>query len=470
MTRATVLTVALLGAVLGAESLVAQEPLRGVALATKVDSLAEATLKDGRVSGLSIGVMKGQDVLVVQGYGFADLDHQAPAGPHTVYNVASITKQITAAAILQLAERGVLDLDAPLSEVLPNFDTQGHDVSIRDLLGHTSGVRSYPSDDTPYESLAHDVSNEELLSLIEGEPFDFPPGESFRYSNAGYVLLGIVVEAVSGMSYGEYLDAHIFGPAGMAHSSVCDLKRITPGRARGYGERDGELRVIDIEVSPTHMGGAGMICSTAFDLLAWRAALTQGTIISADSYEAMTSAVVLDDGSTLPYGFGVQVRPRLEGRLTVFHGGGATGFSSRLDYYPDDDLAIAVLSNTYGTHSATVTDVIARWALGIPMPTVADETRSVEELDRYVGRYQLSSPDQEWTLFRDGGSLFMQIGTRPPSRLKSQGGHLFVPEYSAFTQITFRVDGAAQAHGLSAHECQVMNQTQCRSREGDRIP
>lgn len=466
----TVLLIALvLSAALWSERLDAQEPLWGGALAAKVDSLAEATLSDGRVSGLSIGVMKGQDLLVVQGYGFADLDHRAPAGPHTVYNIASVTKQFTAAAILQLSERGALELDAALTEVLPGFDTQGHTVTIRHLLSHTSGIRSYPSSDTPYETLAQSITNEELLARIEGEPFDFAPGESFRYSNAGYVLLGLIVEAASGMTYAEYVDEYIFGPAGMARSSVCDRSRITPGRARGYRREDSGLRLVDLEVSYTHMGGAGALCSTAFDLLAWQAALTQGTVISADSYEAMTTAVLLD-GSPLPYGFGVQVRPRLEGRLTVFHGGGATGFSTRLDYYPDEDLTIAVLSNTYGSHSATITDVIARWALGIPMPTVADETRSAEEVDRYVGRYTVSTPDQEWTLFRRAGSLFLQIDSREPVRLKSQGDHVFVPDFSAFTRLTFEIGEAGQASGFALSECQVMNQTRCRSREATRVP
>ncbi len=127
----------------------AQEPLWGGALVTKIDSLAQATLADGLVSGLSIGVKRGPDLLLAQGYGLADLDNQVPAGPHTVYQIGSVTKQFTAAAIMQLVDSGAIGLDDPITKFLPDYATRGHHVTIRHLLTHTSGIRSYPSDDTP---------------------------------------------------------------------------------------------------------------------------------------------------------------------------------------------------------------------------------------------------------------------------------------------------------------------------------
>lgn len=449
----------------------AQEPLWGGALVTKIDSLAQATMAYGLVSGLSIGVQRGQDLLLAQGYGLADLDNQVPAGPHTVYQIASITKQFTAAAIMQLVDRGTISLSDPITTFLPEYPTQGHHVTVRHLLTHTSGVRSYPSDDTALETLPLDISEAELLARIGAEPFDFVPGESFRYSNAGYVLLGMIVAAASGKTYEHYLQDHIFGPLGMRRSSVCDRKRITPGRARGYGREEGELRLIDHDVSTTHMGGAGTLCSTVFDLMSWRSALTRGHVMSEASYEAMVTPGALADGSEVPYGFGLQVRERLEGRLTLFHGGGATGFSSRLDYYPEADLTIAVMSNTYGTHVGRTTDAIARWALGIPMPTILDEQRSADELDAYVGTYHVSTPDQDWTVSREGSQLFLKIDDREPARLKSQGDHVFVPAYSDFTRITFLfLVKDKRASDFSLHECQVMNQDRCRTREGNREP
>ena len=336
-------------------------------------------------------------------------------------------------------------------------------------MTHTSGVRSYPSDDTPLETLPLDITDADLLDRIEAEPFDFEPGESFRYSNAGYVLLGLLVAEVSGSSYGDYLQDRVFGPLGMSNSSACDLARVTPGRARGYGFEDGALRTVDHDVSPTHMGGAGMLCSSVADLLLWRSAMSRGRVLSTAGYAAMVTPGQLADGTELPYGFGLNVRPRLEGELTVFHGGGATGFSSRLDYYPESDLTIAVLSNTYGSHVGTITDAIARWGLGIPQPTPLDEVRSASELDAYVGSYQVTEPDATWTLTRSGSWLYAQVGQAVPFRLQSQGDHVFTPILNPFTRITFAVDGP-RAAGLSLYECTVMDQSRCRSREGVREP
>jgi hypothetical protein len=181
----------------------------------------------------------------------------------------------------------------------------------------------------------------------------------------------------------------------------------------------------------------------------------------------MVTPTSLADGTQVPYGFGSEVRARLEGRLSVFHGGGTPGFSSRLDYYPDADLTIAVMSNTYGDHSSRISDAIARWALGIPMPTVLDAQRSVEELETYVGAYRVSN--QEWRVVRRGAWLFVEIDDRDPSRLKSQGDHVFVPQYSDFTRITFLVDDG-KATGIGLSECQPMNQSLCRTREGSPEP
>lgn len=289
-----------------------QEPVPRGDLVAKIDSLAAATLVDGRVSGFSIGVKRGGDLLLAQGYGLADLENQVPAGPHTVYRIGSITKQFTAAAIVQLAERGVLDLEDPLTKFWPDYPTQGHNPTIRHLLTHTSGVRSYPSDDTPLETLPLDLSDAELRAVIEAEPFDFPPGEAHRYSNAGYVLLGMIVAASSGETYEGYLQNHIFDPIGLSRTSVCDTQRVTPGAARGYELEDDELRNASF-MSMTHAGAAGALCSSVFDLISWASELTSGQVVDTAGYETMVTPAVLSDGTEVPYGFGLRPRTRLRG-------------------------------------------------------------------------------------------------------------------------------------------------------------
>ena len=199
---------------------------------------------------------------------------------------------------------------------------------------------AYPSDDTPLETLPLDISGAELRTLIQAEPFDFAPGESYAYSNSGFVLLGMIVAAVSDQSYAQYMQDRIFGPLGLSRSSVCDARRVTPGRARGYELEEGEL-LHAAYVSTTHMGGAGSLCSTVFDLLSWTSALKSGRVVTRASYETMVTPAGLADGREVPYGFGLQVSARLEGRPSVSHAGGVPGVSSALDHFPDADLTIA---------------------------------------------------------------------------------------------------------------------------------
>lgn len=445
----------------------AQRPLSRGDLVGKIDSIAAATLSDGLVSGISIGVKRGADLLLVQGYGYADLENQVPTGPHTVYNIGSITKQFTAAAVMQLVEDGVISLGDSITKFLPGFSTQGHHPTIQHLLTHTSGIRSYPNDDTPVQTFPLEISDDDLLTLIEAEPFDFAPGTSFRYSNAGYVLLGMIVANASGRSYQQYMQDEIFGPLGLTRTSVCDPRRVTPGRASGYVVEGGELMHAP-RVSPTHMGGAGFLCSSVFDLLSWSSALTAGRVVEGSTFETMVSPAALDDGTEIPYGFGFEIRARLEGRPSVFHGGGVPGVSSRLDRYPEADLTIAAISNTYGDHVTRIADAIARWVLEIPMPTILDEQRSIEELERYVGTYEVAGSD-DWRVYRRDGWMFLETGDRPPSRLRSQGDHVFVPVYSDFARVIFSVE-AGEATGFTIYECVPSDQSRCRTREGSRIP
>ncbi len=248
---------------------------------------------------------------------------------------------------------------------------------------------------------------------------------------------------------------------------MCDTQRVTPGAARGYELEDDELRHASF-MSMTHAGAAGALCSSVFDLISWTSALTSGRVVTTAGYETMVTPAVLDDGTEVPYGFGLRPRARLEGRFSVSHGGGIFGFSSQLDYFPDADLVIAVTSNTYGRHVVRMADAIARWALGIPMPTVLDAQLSVRELEPYVGRYQVSAPDQEWVVVRRGGWLFLEIDGRQPSRLRSQGDDVFVPQINDFARIVFLIEDG-RATGFSVHECVPTDQSRCRSREGRRV-
>jgi len=347
------------------------KPLWGDELVSKIDSLAEAALTEGLGVGLSIGVKRGDDLLLAKGYGLADIENAVPATAETVYRIGSLTKQFTAAAIMQLVERGEIGLDDPVTKFLPYLSTQGHEVTIRHLLTQTSGIwdPSYTGDLPGNERMARHwtatlLSNEESVAQLQDEPFYFAPGEQDKYSNTGFRLLGLVIEEVSGESYGEYLDGHIFGPLGLTGSSDCDTWSIIPGRARGYSFRGG---VVENAPLVYNRGAHGCLCSTVLDLLSWSSALRGGRVVSTDGYRQMTTPATLNNGATTEYGFGLCLGGR-GWHQVVYHGGLFLGFTASLVHLTDVDVDIVVLSNIESRGADRLGTIIGRWVLGWPLP------------------------------------------------------------------------------------------------------
>lgn len=341
----------------------AQTGVWGGELVSRIDSLAEARLAEGPVSGFTIGVKRGGDLLMVRGYGLADVEQGVPANAETVYRIGSLTKQFTAAAIMQLVEAGSVDLNASISVYVPDFRLQGHDVRVHHLLTHTSGIKNYTElGDRFWREAVRDLSHAEMRNVFEDEPFNFAPGDEYGYSNSAYYLLGMIIEKASGTSYEDYLGEKVFGPLGLTRSSYCHERRITPGRAQGYDQLEGTL-VNDEAISMNTPGAAGALCSTVPDLLSWTAALRSGRAVTEASYQAMTTSARLNDGSAVEYGFGLRVVAGEHAR--IIHGGGINGFSTILAHYPDNGLDIVILSNTRSGAPAEMEQVIASWALGV---------------------------------------------------------------------------------------------------------
>lgn len=353
-------------------SATSQEAVWGGELVARIDSLAAATLRDGPVAGLTIGVKRGADLLLVKGYGMADIENSVPATAETVYRIGSVTKQFTAAAVLHLIEAGRVGLDDRIEHYLPNYPTHGHVVTVRHLLTHTSGIPSYTGFDAFREKLTLDLSHAELLEIFKDEPFDFAPGEEYRYNNSAYYLLGLLVEQVSGEGFDAYLQNHIFDRLGMSRSSYCHEARLIPGRAEGYEQGPAGL-VNDGFISMNVPGGAGALCSTVPDLLSWATALRSGRVVSEAGYRAMSTSGELLDGTETGYGFalaiGKNVDPATGGSafekpLRVAHTGAINGFRSVVAYYPDFDVDIVVLANTLSPAALDVEVQIARWIFG----------------------------------------------------------------------------------------------------------
>ena len=243
------------------------------ALPASVDVLAAEALEAGPLAGVSVAVVRDGRTVVSKGYGLADIGRGVPATAETIYPIGSLTKQFTAAAILQLVEAGRLSLDDDLGELLPDFPTQGHHVTVRHLLNHTSGIADHT--DLAGGRGEPGTTRQAVVDLIAAQRFDFAPGERFSYSNSGYLLLGLVIEKVTGGTYASYLDEHVFERAGLRQTSYCPDKP-GPGQARGYDIANGAL----VDAQPIEMAvpfAAGGLCSTVGDLLAWSEALRERT-------------------------------------------------------------------------------------------------------------------------------------------------------------------------------------------------
>lgn len=332
--------------------------------AARIDAIAANVLKSGHVAGFSIGAMKGNDTIAMKGYGSADLELDVPTPSHAIYEIGSVTKQFTAAAIMQLRDDGKLSLDDEFTKYIPGYPTQGNRISVRRLLDHTSGIKGYTEMPKFGEILALDLPRDTLISMFRNAPFNFKTGDAMIYNNSAYFLAGLVIEKVSGMSYADYLQKTFFDKLGMKDTHYCSEAKIMKGKVKGYDMNpDSTLRNKRF-LAHVYPYAAGSICSSVNDMVTWNRALHNGKVLSPASYTEMITPGVLNDGTKLRYGTGLAMRDKGGHRL-IEHGGGINGFVSASGYYPDDSLTVVVLLNTAGIVSADdVADSVATAILG----------------------------------------------------------------------------------------------------------
>jgi D-alanyl-D-alanine carboxypeptidase len=313
-------------------------------------------------AGLSVAVARGQELIYSRGHGIAELEFGIEVNGKTLFRIGSVTKQFTAAAIMKLAEQDALSIDDPLTQFLPEYPSNGVEITLRHLLTHTSGVPNYTAlGPTWRDFIALELSHEQLLAYWKDLPLDFPPGTRHSYSNSGYYLLGMVIEKVSGTSYSEFLAKNFFGPLGMARTRYGSNSDLIPNRAQGYLFEDEHFLNDDL-IGMSQPGAAGALLSTASELVRWQQALVTGQVVSAESYEEMTLPFILDNGDESPYGLGLSLADAL-GRPCVSHGGGINGFNSILIYFPEEELHIAVISNSEQFNAGNVGPGIAKLLL-----------------------------------------------------------------------------------------------------------
>ncbi len=405
-----------------------------------VDRVVERSVADEPISGISVAVARGGRTLHSAGYGFADLENQLPATAETVYSVGSITKQFTAAAILQLVDEGELGLEDPISGHLPYGPNYAPGVTIRSLLNHTSGIKNYTTMERWWRTIGVEMTPEEMVAVFQDEPRDFTPGSDFSYTNSGYFLLGLILERVSGQPFGGYLNRNLSVPLDLPSTSDCDDRALVPNRARGYQLLDGEFAHAPY-VSMSQAYSAGGVCSNVLDLLQWTRFLSEGAVLGPDGYERMVTPDTLSDGREIEYGYGLAVG-FLEGHRRVSHVGATLGFSSFMSHYPDDDLRIAVLSNTEGAETAGIESEIARLLLELGEQSSRDLPLSSEELSVYEGTYDFNLA--EVVVTSSDGRLVAEIsvpGLEGRYTLLYQGENNFQVQSDSETVARFQLQG-----------------------------
>lgn len=365
-------------------------------IASRVQAVVDEIATHPEFVGLSVAVARGDRLIVDRGYGIADLEWNAPVDASTIFRIGSTTKTFTAAAILKLAEQGKLGLDDPLSRYVPEFDTGGRAVTIRQLLNHTSGIPEYTMQPGFFaKMLPLNVSDAEVLQLVSGKPFDFEPGAGWRYSNTNYYLLGMVIAKASGRPYAAFMQDEFFTPLGLAHTRYGSESEIIPRRAQGYlFDRDKGSHTNDAAISMNGPGAGGALVSSAGDLVRWQIALTSGRAISAASFEQMIASPVQMEQSTARYGFGLMV-DRREGQRVITHGGVINGFNSALSWLPDNGLRVAVISNSQPMPSATVERriIAALTSDEPPAPRTTPRPGSEAALRKFIADIAAGTPD-----------------------------------------------------------------------------
>ena len=338
-------------------------------LRTHIDRIAAQVLEETGVPSASVAIVKGGKLAYTHAFGSARLataaDPAVPATPAMRYSVGSISKQFTAAAILMLQEDGKLSIDDPVGKYVPGL-TRGNEVTIRQILSHTSGYQDYWPEDYVMTPMLAPESAQQILDTWARKPLDFEPGTQWQYSNTNYVIAGRIVESVTGQPLMELLTRRIFRPLGMTSVWNSDETKLTQADATAYYRHAlGPLRIAPKE-GRGWMFAAGELAMTAHDLALWDESLIAQSILKPESYKQMFTEVKLKDGKGTHYGLGVEVRDR-DGHRSIEHSGEVSGFVADNEVLVDDGVAVAVLTNQDAVGAAsTIARLTAPAVLGAP--------------------------------------------------------------------------------------------------------
>lgn len=411
---------------------------------SKVGEYMQARVQLGKFMG-SILIARDGKVLVTKGYGSANLELDVPNTPQTKFRLGSITKQFVSMAIMQLEERGKLKVTDPICQYLENCPDAWKPITIHHLLSHTSGIWNFTSSPDYSKQWMLPSRPAKTMEKFRDKPLDFEPGSKWSYSNSGYILLALILEKASGLSYETYMQRNIFDPAGMKDSGHDTYEAILKHRASGYAERNGKLENAPYHDMSIPIGG-GDLYSTVEDMFRWDQALNSDKLAKPETIARMFIPVKNN------YGYGWMIDQHLN-RPRISHGGGINGFVTAISRYPQDKALVVVLSNHMAANPAAVAGDLAAILFDMPYefpkPNVAISL-DPKLYDAYAGKYQLA-PNFILTVTREADQLFAQATGQPRFEIFPESETKFFLKVVE-AKITFVKDSAGSVNEIILHQ------------------
>ncbi len=411
--------------------------------AARLDEIVQSYVPE-RFMG-SVLVARGDQLVLNKSYGSANVEWNIPNTPETKFRLGSITKQFTAAAILLLEDQGKLMTSDLLSAHLPGMPEAWKDITLHHLLSHEAGLPNVTNLPWYRDNMMKPSTAQATIDAFKDLPLEFVPGSQFRYSNSGFVVLGRVVELVSGVSYADFLRDNVFTPLGMTNSGYDSNTQVIMNRASGYTPGpSGPVNAGYVDMTVPH--GAGALYSTTGDLLKWNQGLFGGTLLSAESVAKLTTPNLGD------YAYGVNVTTAHAAKK-VSHNGAIQGFNTAMTYYPDEELLIVALANLNGNAPDAIVGHLDNLMHGeeVVLPTERQEiTLSDDILQKYVGTYPLS-PAFAISVTVEGGQLITQASNQGKLPIYAESETRFFPKLVEAT-IDFQKDAEGNVTGLTLNQ------------------
>jgi CubicO group peptidase (beta-lactamase class C family) len=397
------IAILLFACVIANHGIAAAQIVSEASLRERLDQIANSYTLDSTFMG-SVLVARGNEILLNKGYGEANVEQNIPNDPNTKFRIGSLTKQFTAALVLLLQQDGKLRIEDPVGKYLPDAPRSWGKITLSELLGHNSGIPEIQSDPSFRSWAMSPHTHAEELALFKDRPLNFEPGSRNEYSNSNYLVLGAVIEKVTGADFATLLHNRILKPLGMNDSGVDNDGLVLPKRAQGYNNNNGRL-VPAASESMSVPWSAGSMYSTANDLLRWERGLFGGKVLSAASLNEMTTP------GKMSHGFGVGVTTE-DGMKVVDHNGAIEGFVAHLAYVPEPRIAVIVLSNVFGGAPPAMGNQLVEAMLGKTV-VLARERKAVpiskDDLTKFEGTYPMSS-GMAFTFTVRGDSLELNAG------------------------------------------------------------